>query len=233
MNLFLNGNIIRQLNNIFKLSFKNKYRKDIKERLLLFVNRIYGDISLKDLKLFKEEIVLKDFEINELKSEFFEKYKIELLNFFNPIWFNDKETYIPTLKDREHFSACFLMEIFNKVSIDLKQNNEFVKEAFNTFDYHSYIERLISFKIKNNFVENKVFIKRKVDLKQLRPLIIGFFETAKEELKDCDINRYIQVNLKEDAFLSSSVINNVMDATLLYDCVLCARILNEIDNYEF
>lgn len=90
----LNGDVVRQLEIIYGIKFKTNYRKELKERIVFFINKIYGGKSLNDLKLLKEEIVMKDFEIEHLYKSFFDKYKEDLLTSFNPLWyFSNKRIY--------------------------------------------------------------------------------------------------------------------------------------------
>lgn len=93
--LKLNGDIIKQLNNIYGISFKEKNRKEIKERILFFVsdklNEYKSDCLLETISKCSEIIIFQDNKPYLLTKLFFDKYKIELLNAFNPFWYVNKE----------------------------------------------------------------------------------------------------------------------------------------------
>ena len=91
----LNGDIIKQLNNIYGISFKEKNKKDIKERILFFVSdklNVYkSDCLLDTYSKCSEILIFQDNHPYLLKELFFERYKIELLNSFNPLWYANKK----------------------------------------------------------------------------------------------------------------------------------------------
>lgn len=99
----LNGDIIKQLNNIYKISFKEKYKKEIKERIFLYINSLFLEytFSIASIKQIEPLIAFKNNEPYKLSKLFFKQHKEALFNSFNPIWFNlveKKELYLILFK---------------------------------------------------------------------------------------------------------------------------------------
>lgn len=126
----LNGDVVRQLEIIYGIKFKTNYRKELKERIVFFINKIYGGKSLNDLKLLKEEIVMKDFEIEHLYESFFDKYKEDLLTSFNPLWyFSNKRIYSD--QEIEYITDKFIYDFLSNLEglyIDLVKPEPLLKE---------------------------------------------------------------------------------------------------------
>lgn len=133
--LNLKQDVIRQLNNIYKLSFKNKFKEEIKKRIndfvsFLLINNEKEDI-LEKLNDLSDLVVLNNNKVQILTNLFFKKHKSELLLFFNPIWYSSKERLILTRKEIENLNN----EIFNAYAERLDfEINEKIKKEFNETD---------------------------------------------------------------------------------------------------
>lgn len=80
----LNGDIVKQLENIYNIRFLKKYKVQLRERILFFVNQINNE-EKSSFFIFKDDILVF------IKNDFFHKYKDELFNFFNPTWLINKK----------------------------------------------------------------------------------------------------------------------------------------------
>ncbi len=101
----LKGDITRQLNEIYiDYTFKVNYKNELKQRILDFYNSLAKGSIAELLSFSKEYCVIEQNEIKVLNSEFVNKYKEELFNSFNPLWYSNrkikekKEIYIPGIE---------------------------------------------------------------------------------------------------------------------------------------
>lgn len=206
----LNGDVVRQLEIIYGIKFKTNYRKELKERLVFFINKIYGGKSLNDLKLLKEEIVMKDFEIEHLYESFFDKYKEDLLTSFNPIWyFPNKRIYSD--QEIEYITDKFIYDFLSNLEglyIDLVKPEPLLKEDI------VYSPKIYK-QMENNLL---TYIKQKLNTKPFRrgefELIYSFENflklVEKTELNQNILNEFLKKNhfyifdfsSKEDIFSS-------------------------------
>lgn len=166
--LNLKQDIIRQLNTIYKMSFKYKYKEEIKERILFFVDKKYNKLSLLELKNIKKEIILIDNEIKEIKEDFFNKYKEDLLNSLNPLWYEIKENHIPIYHEKEFYKATILKECLEKVEIEIKE--KYHKNLISLYGQRYNYSIRMQF---HNFIERNtdnlyIFKERKNELNQLK-----------------------------------------------------------------
>lgn len=111
--LNLKQDVIRQLNNIYKLSFKTKFKEEIKTRINDFVLHLLMNNEkqniLEKLNDIADKVVLNNNKVQILTDLFFKKHKAELLMFFNPNWYISKERLIYTKKEIEDLKN----EMFN------------------------------------------------------------------------------------------------------------------------
>lgn len=90
----LKGDIIFELNNIYEnVIFNKSFKKELKERLFLFLDTVVSSSNLNSISSIVEFNSLIFFENTEpvmLTCLFFKKYKQELFNSFNPLWYTEK-----------------------------------------------------------------------------------------------------------------------------------------------
>lgn len=151
----LNGDITRQLENIYEIRFKNKYKNDLKERILFFVNQINNENNI-DLFVFNDTVLIA------IKHSFFIQYKEELINSFNPLWFtkikiersySKKEIYYIT--DMYLYRKSFqIKNFFIPKSISGSHNPDildlnYIKNDFDKIVFSKKIKRHILYEIDN------------------------------------------------------------------------------------
>lgn len=120
----LNGDITRQLNLNFDAYFKEKYKNELKERIIAFVqadiNNLYHNETFYNKYLLLSSFI--EFEKGTIKSfnkEYFLRIKNELFNSFNPLWYTKKETKKRYLK--KDFSNIFLFSLTKTKQICLNK----------------------------------------------------------------------------------------------------------------
>lgn len=137
----LKQDVIRQLNAIYGMSsdpksFKAKYKEEIKERIVFFVNKKFEKISFNELSTLKNYIELKDCEIYKIKTLFLKKYKEELLKTFNPLWYEEKEKIILTNQEKEYVKTFYLKTVIEKGLEQIKEiENKYRVDLRNTIRY--------------------------------------------------------------------------------------------------
>lgn len=126
----MNCDPIRQLNYIFKISLKPKFKEDIKERVVFFVEQTYKNKTLEELRLLKKEVVFKELEIMKLEEEFFNKHGEALLNSLNPLWYSTEQKMILTEAEKRNAEGEILLSLIKISSDELKK---IVPEDYNRF----------------------------------------------------------------------------------------------------
>lgn len=111
----LNGDIIKQLNNLYGCSFKIKYKNELKERILFFIESYINDYS-EDIFINKFQHLFKYFEFDQsgniiaFNNNFIILKKEELFNFFNPNMYTiSKKEYIYSKKELDNYLLYFFM----------------------------------------------------------------------------------------------------------------------------
>lgn len=201
----MSGNPIRQLTNIYGIKFKSKYKFEIKERVKLFVDRVFENVSFKDFNIVKEDIELVNFNITRLKKGFFEKHKEELLEFLNPEWYSNKKAiYIPTEKEEKFFEAVILNELIennkDKINSILGEylSDEILTDYFfnrNVID-NSIIEGYKAY-ISRHITKDCIFVRREKDVNGILNVIKEEKETAYKIFSELIIEFGLKYN-KED-----------------------------------
>lgn len=176
---YLNGDIVRQLTNIYEFKFYKKFQKDIKERLDLFLKNTYENKSLLELQELQSEIEFKNLKIIKLNNTFFTKYKNDLLSFFNPDWYSTNVIKIKQTKREEENSKAILLnhlltlletsevkEKYNQIlksRIPVNQRNETYSDLLRRriIDGIFYDSDFIDVKsMYNSFIEEQLFLEK-------------------------------------------------------------------------
>lgn len=163
--LNLKQDLIRQLNTIYGVSFKEKYKNDLKDRIFLFIENIYNNKTLLELKLLKKEIVFNNLEIIKLDIVFFDKYKVELFNSFNPLWYSKEQKIILTEKEKSNSEANILYSIIQSSKLEI--DNLFKKYVFSD-DYFSLkkINETNLVHVYTNIVLNKRDLNKRLIIRE-------------------------------------------------------------------
>ena len=179
----LNGDITRQLNLNFDAYFKEKYKNELKERIIAFVqadiNNLYHNETFYNKYLLLSSFI--EFEKGTIKSfnkEYFLRIKNELFNSFNPLWYTKKETKKRYLKkDLQQYLSVFI----NKNQADMFKQMEaypnFSTTIFHPFNvlrqFHFYLKQE-----KNDVVFNVELKQSLIDYidKEYLNLIYSFLE---------------------------------------------------------
>lgn len=198
----LKGDITRQLNEIYiDYTFKVNYKNELKQRILDFYNSLSKGSIAELLSFSKEYCVIEQNEIKVLNSEFVNKYKEELFNSFNPLWYSNKK--IKSIK-KEH----------KKEEIE-KQNNLFLELDIS--------KSIICFLIKDysdmyyyNKNQYKTILER-LETKEYYHMEKGYLKIDniekndflhKLDIKDCfDFNKNLRNNLNQEIYEN---INNIL-----------------------
>lgn len=116
----LNGDIIKQLENIYNIKFIHKYKDELKERILSFISSILKkdieDNIFSFIEKFNKVIVINDNKPQFIRMKFINNHKIELFNSFNPIWYSKKEV-------EKHYSIKELNSIEQEIIRLILDNN--------------------------------------------------------------------------------------------------------------
>lgn len=149
----LNGDICRQLTNIYGVYFKPKYKKEIKERLIFISNSLLRNITLDQLNSFSDLFEINKNKITILKEKFLIINRDEILNSFNTIWLdNNKLIYKSTLKEGMYFRGEILIQILEEIKDFLKNNNITYENIKSQTGIQSYKNHLFIFEKKANEV---------------------------------------------------------------------------------
>lgn len=90
MKIRIKGDIVKQLNEIYpNILFRIKYKNELKERLIEFYNSLIKGSVSEILNFSKEYCLIEENEIKVFNEAFIDKYKTELFNSFNPIWYKE------------------------------------------------------------------------------------------------------------------------------------------------
>lgn len=166
----LNGDIIRQLETLFLVSFYSKYKVDIKDKILLFLNNKLSELMTNNffstLSNVNHIILIENNKIVGVSEVFLEENKSELFSYFNPIWFNEtKKVSIKYLKKDMYY-------IFNTLCCEFYfdlNKHWFVPSKF--FNQKKIFERK-GFEIKNIHYSNHLY---KMIIKHIDFKFIFFF----------------------------------------------------------
>lgn len=153
----LNGDIIRQLEKIYKFKFNYKNKEHLKQSILSFIDFKLRDLNLtnfsdllfyiKENKLFE----IYDNNINSISEKFLIENKNQLLGFFNPEWYyEDKENSVKlTLKEKKKLSSCYMHTIILEEYKDLMETinidelSSFLRSYNNTIDFKNNIKNIL------------------------------------------------------------------------------------------
>lgn len=91
MNIRIKGDIVKQLNNIYSVAFKIRYKNELRQRTIDFYNSLFKGSFVELLEFSKEYCIVEENEIRVLNENFVNKYKIELFNSFNPLWYSNRK----------------------------------------------------------------------------------------------------------------------------------------------
>ena len=177
--LRLNGDITKQLESIYNIRFHLKYKNELKDRIISFVNHtilsFFNNDFFETLNHIKLYVLIEDNRPIKITSLFFDKYKDELFNSFNPIWYSlslEKKQHL-SKRDFNNLTFKFLHEccfsysylqqknldpfsIFGKASIELDEIN---------FNYSKNIYKKIYFSLNKDFENFRI---RFIDLLTIR-----------------------------------------------------------------
>lgn len=117
----LNGDIIKQLENLYEIKFLPKYKEELKDRILSFVHSIVK-LHLEE-NIFETLHKISGFLIIEhnrptiITNQFFVVYKEELFNSFNPLWYKQeiKTTKHLSKTDFDHIVSNFIRSSCNEL----------------------------------------------------------------------------------------------------------------------
>lgn len=152
----IKGDVVRQLNDIYEdIYFKPRYKEDLKERLLNFLDAklMKGEETIVEkLKNSYKYMQIEEHEIKIIKQEFINEYKEELFNSFNPLWYSTINKHKKNLS-KEAF-LYFLKKTINLFEKNFKR--KFGSVYFNTISLN-YIKHenlyIYAFSKKNNFLD--------------------------------------------------------------------------------
>lgn len=171
---------------LFKITIKPKYKKEIKERLYFYIETHLNNSNLNGYDLIKYSSSIINNITEEINDKFLLSNKEELLLFFNPIWFENKEkekiemnniikyflyslnkntenknTYffkiIQTILNKK-YKKSFLLKLETKKEIKLSEKE---KE-----EYKKFKKSLLN-DIENHYFENASFQTYKDDIKEI------------------------------------------------------------------
>lgn len=118
----LKGNIVYELEQLyFDFTFKNKYKKELQERINHFLNYFLIRNSfpgIEGIKKLNSFFKIKEGEIIILKQDFLNLYKEDLFNSFNPLWYSNKKEGSNELKQiRRSLCVSFINKLnsFEKI----------------------------------------------------------------------------------------------------------------------
>ena len=149
--IYLNRNINKQLENIYQIKFHQKYKIELKDRIISFVEQKLTTLmnnNFKDFFILLENLVLiEQNKISCIKEAFLNEYKLELFNSFNPLWYKEK----PIIKKHVY------KENLNEITLEFMasvyyQNNSFFTEkniellAFFEKEFNINLDYLNTFK---------------------------------------------------------------------------------------
>lgn len=201
----MKGDIIKQLNELYpEISFRIKYKNDIKERILFFVEtKIDKEATFfEKMKQIAEHIVIENTEVKQIKKEFVNKYKQELLNSFNPLWLNKKRK--KTIKEEIKEKILNIEEEDNK-DYSLYLFNLFLNKMQNSKETIKIIEDFFKKDLKLNIIDGNN-LKKTIETKTLFKLNL---EEEIEYLKK-NFNSY-EINLKKDSIKKVNNLNNILN----------------------
>lgn len=108
----LKGDVCRQLSKKFKVSFKPQYRKEIKARILIFINHYENNLNslsfTERLDFLKNKIIIENNEIIGISEDLINE---ELFNTFNILWYEQKEKKCYTKKEENEIVNIFVSNI--------------------------------------------------------------------------------------------------------------------------
>lgn len=220
----MSRDVTRQLSNIYKLNFKKKYIKEIKERLELYISNSYGVLSLNELKAVETEIEINKNEISILKEEFFLKHKIPLLNFFNENWYSNETEYKATKKEEEYF-VNYILEATCYNSL------EKIKTIYPLLKKISSSRILIELESRfyiNRLIENITFVERKKDYKSALQIIKGLLNYENGNIKTV---KYLYTD-EDFEVLKNKIKNNYKDSLLQLKSLKSFKSIANIVIYE-
>lgn len=152
----IKGDIIRQLNEIYEnIYFKQKYKEELKERILSFVDikLMRGEENIVEkLKNSYKYMQIEEHEINVIKDPFIKEFKEEMFNYFNPLWYSNinktkknisKEAFVYLLKE--------IMNLYDK-----NTKNKFNYSFFNSTAIYYIINEMLyiySYEKENNKID--------------------------------------------------------------------------------
>lgn len=152
----LNGDIVKQLENIYGIKFKQKYKSDLKDRILFFLKFIIKkhekDDYFETLSKIAIFLEIKDNKPYIIKQLFFNVYKEELFNSFNPIWYERKTVEIIYTKKQ-------LQYIFLDFFISCSNNFDIKYEAL---DIASYQLKLDNIKFNKLYKPNQIIFSKRL-----------------------------------------------------------------------
>lgn len=155
----LKGNLIYELEkNYPDLSFKNKYKADIKNRLFQFLDYVISSNNIHSLSCIERLnsfIVFENGSVSFLTELFFKQYKNDLLEAFNPIWYSIKS-------NKPSCAKKYLM----KLVFESKELKDI--ESDNTLFFHSFIkQQIFSFffypEVDIKYISNDIFTKNEIN----------------------------------------------------------------------
>lgn len=153
----LNGDVIKQLNKIYKVSFKERYRNELKERIFCYINYILSQntFSIESIKQIEPLIAFKDNNPYKLSTLFFKQHKDALFNSFNTLWFNSS-------KKKQGELSFFVEEAFNEIKSNISKEELFFKINLDRFFEKEFKKISFCHKFKNQTL-NETTIKNLIN----------------------------------------------------------------------
>lgn len=221
----MKGDIIKQLNNIYiQFSFKEKYKEELKERILNFFDSISTGTLTERLKSSKEFCIIENNEIKLFNQEFINKYNQELFNSFNPLWYKDKKE-----KEQEDGSDLLFQYLFYKLIEEIKE--EEINLITKDFIYNQNEKKVIW---ETNFIFGKSLEHEKeIIIKNINQILYLKKLHSKEELLE-KIKKRIYFNeekVKKDLSMFLEYIENCLNS--FYDFLIPVKKTFKIDKLSF
>lgn len=212
----IKGDIIKQLNELYpEFSFRIKYKNELKERILFFVEtKITPELSFfEKIKEVSEHIIIENNEVKQIKKEFINKYKLELFNSLNPNWMK-KKIQKETIKEKINNIKEEDKNDYSLLLFDLFINNIFKNKKFNKIEISEIIKDFFRKETELNIIKERTYQKEKIKIKSF--LNIDFIKGIEDIEKEVKLLKIKITNKKSNEKIKVEKITEILNLFLTY-----------------